>query len=206
MYKPAGLGQVTRRTSAAVIEWQVVALDPCAPYAAAVRAALLHARIAVDHFHLVKPASDAVTTVRRRVALEVHGRCGRKSDPAWANRRRLQSARGKRSQRSFAAMWNDVTDAGPTGQLLADWIAKELLRELLACARQLPAAPRSPPACSASILVRPASTSPRSPYSPSRSSAGRPSCWSSSRRRSPMPGPRHQPADQASKARRAGPS
>src|SRR6266852_4115479 len=33
--------------------------------------------------------------------------------------------------------------------LLADWIAEELLRELLACARLLPAAPRSPPACSA---------------------------------------------------------
>jgi transposase len=100
------LGQVTGRTSAAVIEWlsargpafraavQVVALDPCAPYAAAVRAALPHARIAVDHFHLVKHASDAVTTVRRRAALEVHGRCGRKSGPAWANRRRLLSARG----------------------------------------------------------------------------------------------------------------
>ena len=46
-------------------------------------------------------------------------------------------------------MWNGITDADPTGQLLADWIAKELLRELLACACLLPAAPRSPPACSA---------------------------------------------------------
>jgi hypothetical protein len=108
----------------------------------------------VDHFHLVKLANDAVARVRRRVALEVHGRCGRKSDPAWANRRRLLSAREKLSQRSFAAMWNDVTDAGPTGQLLADWIAKELLRELLACARPLPAAPRSPPAWPARSLAR----------------------------------------------------
>lgn len=70
------LGQVTGRTSAAVIEWlsirspalrapvQVVALDPSAPNAAAVRPALPHARIAVDHFHLVKLANDAVTTVR----------------------------------------------------------------------------------------------------------------------------------------------
>jgi short chain dehydrogenase len=56
---------------------------------------------------------------------------------------------GELSQRSFAAMWNDITDAGPTGQLLAGWIAAELLRELLACARLLPAAPRSLPACSA---------------------------------------------------------
>jgi len=119
------LGQVTGRTSAAVIEWlsvrsqsfraavQVVALDPSAPNAAAVRPALPHARVAVDHFHLVKLANDAVTTVRRRVTLEVHGRCGRKSDPAWANRRRLPSAKEKLSQRSFAAMWNGITDADP---------------------------------------------------------------------------------------------
>jgi transposase len=52
-------------------------------------------------------------------------------------------------------MWNDITDAGPAGQLLADWIAKELLRELLACARLLPAAPRSPPACSAFMTGAP---------------------------------------------------
>jgi len=44
-------------------------------------------------------------------------------------------------------MRNGITDADPTGQLLADCVAKELPRELLACARLLPAAPRSPPAC-----------------------------------------------------------
>ena len=120
------LGQVTGRTSAAVIEWlsargpafraavQVVALDPSAPYAAAVRAALPHRRTrgspSITSTWSSSP-NDAVTRVRRRVTLEVHGRCGRKSDPAWANRRRL----------------------------LADWIAKELLRELLACACLPPA-------------------------------------------------------------------
>ena len=120
---------------------QVVALDR-APYTAAVRAALPHARIAVDHFHLVKVASDAVTTVRRRVALEVHGLCGRKSDP------RGRTGAGCRAPGETlpAVVRGDVERhhrRRPTGQLLADWIAEELLRELLACARLLPAAPRS---------------------------------------------------------------
>ncbi len=52
-------------------------------------------------------------------------------------------------------MRNDITVAGPTGQLLAGWIAEELLRELPACARLLPAAPRSPPACSAFMTGAP---------------------------------------------------
>lgn len=63
------LGQVTGRTSAAVRSWllardpawrdavQFVAIDPAAPYWAAVRATLPHAVIVVDHFHLVRLAN-----------------------------------------------------------------------------------------------------------------------------------------------------
>src|SRR3954462_10968893 len=73
------LGQVDGRTSAAVQAWlaartpefragvQVVVIDPHAGYAAAVRAALPDAAIAVDHFHLVMLANKAVTAVRQRV-------------------------------------------------------------------------------------------------------------------------------------------
>jgi transposase len=70
------LGQVDGRTSAAVQAWlaarteafragvEVVVIDPHAGYAAAVRAALPQAAIAVDHFHLIMLANKAVTAVR----------------------------------------------------------------------------------------------------------------------------------------------
>jgi transposase len=58
------LGQASGRTKANVVGWldgrgqawkdtvQVVAMDPCATYRAAVQQALPHARIVADHFHL----------------------------------------------------------------------------------------------------------------------------------------------------------
>jgi transposase len=86
------LGQVDGRTSGAVRGWlaqrsqarrdavQLVAIDPCTPYAAAVRLLLPHARIAVDHFHLVLAANRAVTTMRQRVTRTYLGRRGRRRD------------------------------------------------------------------------------------------------------------------------------
>ncbi len=140
------LGQVSGRTSAAVVQWltargdvftsgvEVVAIDPCAPYARAVRQALPHARIVVDHFHLVALANRTVTAVRQRVTREQLGRRGRKNDPAWANRRLLLRGRERLSAKAFARMWNGCIDNDTTGHLLLAWIAKEELRALLACA------------------------------------------------------------------------
>jgi transposase len=141
------LGQVDGRTSGAVRGWlaqrsqawrdavQLVAIDPCAPYAAAVRQLLPHARIAVDHFHLVLAANRAVTTVRQRVTRTYLGRRGRRRDPVWVNRRHLLRARERLSSKRFTQMWNACVDLDPSGDLLATWIAKEELRALLACAR-----------------------------------------------------------------------
>lgn len=140
------LGQVTGRTSAAVVAWleargqawrdavEVVAIDPAAPYRNAVRQALPHATIVVDHFHLVALANQAVTRVRQRVAREQLGRRGRKTDSTWANRRLLLRGRERLSDKAFTRMWNGCIDHDPTNQLLAAWIAKEELRALLACA------------------------------------------------------------------------
>jgi transposase len=140
------LGQVDGRSSAAVLRWltqrdqafrdavEIVALDPSAPYAAAVRDALPTARVAVDHFHLVALANAAVTAVRQRVTREQLGRRGRRRDPVWANRRLLLRGRERLSSKAMARMWNGAIDHEPTGQLLAAWIAKEELRSLLALA------------------------------------------------------------------------
>ena len=60
---------------------EVVVIDPHAGYAAAVRAALPDAAIAVDHFHLILLANKAVTAVRQRVTRDLLGRRGRADRP-----------------------------------------------------------------------------------------------------------------------------
>jgi transposase len=137
------LGQVEGRTSTSVISWlaersqafrdavRIVALDPSAPYAAAVRQALPQARIAVDHFHLVVLANQAVTRVRQRVTRELLDRRGRAVDPVWANRRLLLRGAERLSPRALRRMWNGCLDNDATGEILAAWIAKEELRRLL---------------------------------------------------------------------------
>jgi transposase len=140
------LGQVDGRSAACVVSWlaarsqafrdriEVVALDPSAPYAAAVRQALPHARIAVDHFHLIVLANQALTRVRQRVTRELFDRRGRAVDPVWANRRLLLRGGERLSARALARMWNGCVDNDPTGQILTAWIAKEELRRLLQAA------------------------------------------------------------------------
>jgi len=131
------LGQLDGRTSAAVQAWlaarnrqfragiEVVVIDPHAGYAAAVRAALPDAAIAVDHFHLIMLDNKMVTAVRQRVTRDLPGRRGQKVDPAWANRCLLLRGRERLSERALARMWNGCADHDPSGQILSAWIAKE---------------------------------------------------------------------------------
>jgi transposase len=147
------LGQVAGRTGKTVTGWlddrgqewkdqvQFVAIDPCAVYRSAVQRALPDAVIVVDHFHLVRLASQAVTRVRQRVTRQVLGRRGTTRDPAWANRRRLLRARERLTTQQFNRMWEEILTQEKTGELLAAWIAKEELRFLLSLARTH--APRS---------------------------------------------------------------
>src|SRR5215207_4352630 len=127
---PTGTTTVPARTAGC----EVVVIDPHAGYAAAVRAALPHAVIAVDHFHLVMLANKTVTAVRQRVTRDLLDRRGRKTDPTWANRRLLLRGREHLSARALARMWNGCIDHDPTGQILSAWIAKEELRALCATA------------------------------------------------------------------------
>jgi transposase len=72
--------------------------------------------------------------VRQRVTRELLGRRGRKSDPAWANRRLLLRGRERLSPAALARMWNGCIDHDPRGAILSAWIAKEELRALCATA------------------------------------------------------------------------
>lgn len=142
------LGQVEGRTAAAVVEWltarpaawrdavQHVAIDMSSVFLSAVRQALPHALVVVDHFHVVQLANQAVTEVRRRVTWTLRGRT---SDGEWQVRHLLIRARENLSERRFARMWNTLVDLGDPGyDILAAYIAKEKPREVLALARAGP--------------------------------------------------------------------
>lgn len=75
------LGQAEGRTTATVVGWlarrspewraevRFVAIDMCTVFKAAIHAALPHATLVVDHFHVVQLANAAVTEVRRRLTI-----------------------------------------------------------------------------------------------------------------------------------------
>ena len=138
------LAQVEGRTSAATIAWlnaqpatwrasiTHVTTDLSASYAKAVRDALPDAVLVADRFHLVQLANKMVTDVRQRVIRETEGRRGRKSDPAWAARRRLLTGHERLRPETFAKMWNSLIDTGDAGiQILQAYVVKEELRSLL---------------------------------------------------------------------------
>ena len=141
------LGQVEGRTADDVAYWlaehtpawrdriRYVAIDMCTVFVAAIRRYLPHATIVVDHFHVVKLANDTVAEVRRRIATQLRGRRGRKTDPEYKVRNLLRRNREDLSDRAFAKLWNTLVDLGAPGlTILKTWIAKEELRRLLALA------------------------------------------------------------------------
>jgi len=146
------LAQVEGRTTAAVTGWlterppawreqvHAVAIDMCTVFKAAIRQALPHALLVVDHFHLVQLANRAVTEVRRRMTLTQRGRRGRASDPEWQQRNRLTRSAARMSGKHVDRLVDTLT-ALPTrigAPILAAWNAKEDLLDLLATARTQP--------------------------------------------------------------------
>jgi transposase len=138
------LGLAPGRSGACVRTWlaeqsaefrqniELVVIDPSAPYASGIRTALPHARIAVDHWHLVRLANDMLTEVRQRVTRQLHQRRGLVSDPVWAHRRMLLTAGNRLSRRQLERLTRVLDAADPTGEISAAWGCKELLRQLLA--------------------------------------------------------------------------
>jgi transposase len=125
----AWLGEQTPAFRDAV---QLVVIDPSAPYASGIRTALPAARIAVDKWHLVRLAGEAVTEVRQRVTREQHGHRGTLAQPAWVHRRMLLTAGDRLSARQLARLRAVLASDDPTGEIGAAWAVKERLRMLLA--------------------------------------------------------------------------
>lgn len=145
------LGQIEGRTSAAVTAWldargeawknavEFVAIDMCTIFKAAVRDALLHTTLVVDHFQLVQLANTALTEVRRRVTVQVRGRRGRKGDREWELRNRLTRSAARVHGKHLDPMVIDLMKLRRIGaEVLAAWDAKEDLLDLLALARTHP--------------------------------------------------------------------
>jgi transposase len=125
----AWLGEQTPAFRDAV---ELVVIDPSAPYASGIRAALPRARIAVDKWHLVRLANEAVTEVRQRVTREQHGHRGTNEQPAWVHRRMLLTAGDRLSARQRARLRAVLASDDPTNEIGAAWAVKERLRMLLA--------------------------------------------------------------------------
>jgi transposase len=143
--RPGGLlGLAPGRTGACVKDWlgeqseafrrriEIVVIDPAAPYAAGIRAALPGVAIAVDKWHLVALANQMVTGVRQRVTRDLLGRRGTVRDPVWVNRRLLLTGAEHLSTKQWHRLWHCFDRSDPTKEVQAAWAVKERLRLLLA--------------------------------------------------------------------------
>jgi transposase len=81
---------------------EIVVIDPSAPYASGIRAALPDALIEVDGWHLVALANQMVTEVRQRVTRDQLGRRGTAAEPVWVNRRLLLTGADHLSAKQWA--------------------------------------------------------------------------------------------------------
>jgi transposase len=137
------LGLAPGRTGACVRDWlaeqtpefraaiEIVVIDPSAPYASGIRAALPNALIAVDGWHLVALANQMLTEVRQRVTRELLGRRGTVADPVWVNRRLLLTGADHLSTRQWRRLTAMLDHGDPTNEIGAAWAVKERLRMLL---------------------------------------------------------------------------
>ena len=137
------LGQVEGRTADDTAYWlaraapawrdaiQVVAIDMCSIYASAVRRMLPRAQVVVDLFHVVQLAVKATGDVRRRVVRARYGRRGRSGDAEYGVKSLLVRNLEHLSPAQFAKVM-DILGGDRHGQeILAAWIAKEKLRDVL---------------------------------------------------------------------------
>jgi len=137
------LGLAPGRTGVCVRDWlgeqseafrrriDIVVIDPSAPYASGIRAALPNAKIAVDVWHLVALANQMVTEVRQRATREQLGRRGTSRDPIWVNRRLLLTGVENLSRKQATRLWRSFDISDPTKEIQAAWAVKERLRLLL---------------------------------------------------------------------------
>lgn len=110
---------------------QVVAIDPSAAFRKALRMWLPRTAVAVDHFHLISLANQAMTETRQNLSQQVKGRRGRAVDKAWAHRMLLLRAGDTLTEKAAHRLGEVFAADDPMGTLQAVWKVKEQLRVLL---------------------------------------------------------------------------
>jgi transposase len=137
------LGQVEGRTADDGAYWlaqmppawrdaiEVVAIDMCTIYASAVRRMLPHATLVVDLFHVVQLAVKMTGDVRRRVVREKYGRRGRSGDAEYGVKGLLARNLEHLRPAQFAKVIDTLSGDRRGQQILAAWIGKEKLRDVL---------------------------------------------------------------------------
>ena len=110
---------------------EVVAIDMCSIYTAAVRRMLPTAQIVVDLFHVVQLAVKVTGDVRRRAVREHYGRRGRSGDPEHGVKGLLVRNLEHLSPGQFAKVMDTLGRDRRGQQILAAWIGKEKLRDAL---------------------------------------------------------------------------
>ena len=109
---------------------KIVALDPAAPYRAALQdpdVGLHGATLVVDRFHMAKLANAAIDDVRRRVQQETLGHRGRAGDPLYGIRRLLLMAAGRLDERGAARLQTALAAGDPYDEVACAWAAAQLL-------------------------------------------------------------------------------
>jgi transposase len=137
------LGQVEGRTADDASYWlwqagpawrdavQVAAIDMCTIYASAVRRMLPRATLVVDLFHVVQLAVKMTGDVRRRVVRGKYGRRGRSGDAEYGVKGLLVRNLEHLRPGQFAKVMDTLGRDWHGQEILAAWIAKEKLRDVL---------------------------------------------------------------------------
>jgi transposase len=137
------LGQVEGRTADDAAYWlaqaspawrdriEVVAIDMCSIYKSAVRRMLPAAQLVIDLFHVVQLAVKMTGDVRRRVVRARYGRRGRCGDAGYGVKGLLARNLEHLSPAQFAKVMATPGRDAAGQELLAAWIAKEKLRDVL---------------------------------------------------------------------------
>jgi len=112
---------------------RIAALDPAAPYRAALTdpdVGLPNATLVLDHFHVSKLANAAIDDVRRRVQQETTGHRGRKHDPLFQVRKLLLLADERLDEQGAARLRSALAAGDPYEEVGCTHVAKELLRSV----------------------------------------------------------------------------
>src|SRR5258708_3434077 len=137
------LGQVEGRTADDAAYWLAqaspawrgriagVAIDICAIYKNAVRRVPPAAQLVVDVFHVVQLAVKMTGDARRRVVRGKYGRRGRCGDAEYGIKSLLVRNLEHLSPAQFAKIIDTLSRDTAGQELLAAWIAKEKLRDVL---------------------------------------------------------------------------